>query len=355
MSEADTTQAGGDALGGRRFFDFLGGLRDKARAGLRGASPEFRRRHARWLAARILPDGGFADRAGGSSLYYTAFGLRALSVLDALSPETARGAARFLLALVRRPAGERDEATGGAFYNAVSVSAWWDAVRLCEEVVGPVLNAADAVASVACARLDSLRRDDGGWAKTPVETDGSLYHSFLAVCAYGRMKKEPPASERLGEFLNSLAAPEGGFLENRHVKRPGVNGTAAGVSLGLLLGVLKERRRHAEFLRKHRADCGGFYASVRAPWPDLLSTFTALVALKNLGAAEVEVFPGAASFAGRLEGPEGGYVGCEPDSTADAEYTFYGLGTAGLVADCAAGQAAGGSDKAAETRRETGR
>ena len=55
-----------------------------------------RARHAAYLRAAQNADGGFAGREGDSDLYYTAFGLRGLSVLDALTPDVCDRAAGFL-------------------------------------------------------------------------------------------------------------------------------------------------------------------------------------------------------------------------------------------------------------------
>ena len=41
---------------------------------------------AEFLAARLNPDGGFQDRGGASDLYYTVFGLEALTALRRTLP-----------------------------------------------------------------------------------------------------------------------------------------------------------------------------------------------------------------------------------------------------------------------------
>src|SRR5258708_3995476 len=55
-----------------------------------------RKRHTDHFLAMQREDGGFSGREGGSDLYYTAFGMRALSILGELYGERAERAARFI-------------------------------------------------------------------------------------------------------------------------------------------------------------------------------------------------------------------------------------------------------------------
>src|ERR1700694_3814741 len=64
--------------------------------GLARVPEPVRARHASYLLSIQNPDGGFSGREGGSDLYYTGFGLRGLTVLDALTPEICSRAASYL-------------------------------------------------------------------------------------------------------------------------------------------------------------------------------------------------------------------------------------------------------------------
>jgi hypothetical protein len=55
--------------------------------GIQRLPADLRARHAGYLRAGQYADGGWSGREGGSDLYYTAFGLRGLMVLDARPPE----------------------------------------------------------------------------------------------------------------------------------------------------------------------------------------------------------------------------------------------------------------------------
>lgn len=322
-------------------MDFLQLLRDDVRDGLNRAPAGYREKHMRWIAAQEHSGGGFKNRRGNAELYYTTFALRSLAALNGLTPEIAQRAATFLLRL-------RNE-RGGAFGDAVSAASWWDSLSLCEEIIGPRLAQPERIelTRLTHARLGFLQRDDGGWAKTALEGNGSLYHTFLVACTYLRMGEPLPAPDKLRGFLKCLEQSGGGFLENKYSKRPGTNGTAAGVGLSLLLAASTAAGRfaswtglaekllplatrdlacHATFVKSMRGGEGGFYATPNAPITDLLSTYTGLFTLKMLGQSDQKITTRAVAYARSLEDEEGGYAGFELESILDCEYTFYGLG-----------------------------
>lgn len=210
-------------------MDFLKLLRDEIRGGLRRTPEAYRAKHAAWLHAQQTDGGGFANRRGVGELYYTTFGLRALSCLEALAPESAAKALFFLRA---ETAKKRH-----SFRDAISAVSWWDAVALCAEAGGGELSESERAEAQrrTAESLAALRRSDGGWAKTSIEGNGSLYHSFLACCAFGRAGMPPPEAKGITTFLASVRQDGGGFRENTYSKRPGTNGTAAGVALALML------------------------------------------------------------------------------------------------------------------------
>lgn len=331
-------------------MDFLQLLRDDVRAGLARTPAEYREKHARWIAAQEHPNGGFKNRRGNAELYYTTFSLRSLSALNVLTPEIAKRTADFLLRLRK----ER----GGAFGDAVSAGSWWDAFALCEEVLGPQITKPERIelTRLTHARLGFLQRDDGGWAKTALEGNGSLYHTFLTACTYFRMGSEMPDTEKLRGFLKSLEQPGGGFFENKFSKRAGTNGTAAGVALTLLLTAsgavgrfaswtglaeklmplaVKDLAHHAAFVKTMFSEEGGFYAMPSAPIADLLSTYTGLFTLKMLGQSDPKITARALAYARGMEDEAGGYAGFALETIVDCEYTFYGLGVESIASSTA--------------------
>ena len=309
-------------------MSFLALLRDDVRMGLAATPDDYRARHTAWILARQNPDGAFANRRGNSELYYTTFALRSLSALNALNTDVALRAQVYLRTLLNEAPAARIRQPKGAFSDAVMAASWWDALALCEESGAASFSDAEkqTARDATTARLDALRRDDGGWAKTDSDACGSLYHTFLAACAYMRMGVELPRPERGRELLRSLTQSSGGFLENRYSKKPGTNGCAAAIALSVILEDPVDPEPHASFVASMFSGEGGFYATPAAPIADLLSTYTALFTLKMLGKLDARYVDGALRYARELEHAEGGYAGFALERISDCEYTFYGLG-----------------------------
>jgi geranylgeranyl transferase type-2 subunit beta len=309
-------------------MSFLALLRDDVRTGLASAPEDYRTRHTNWIISKQLEDGGFANRRGKSDLYYTTFALRSLSVLNALSSQIADKSFAYLMGQFQQPDKVRTRQPRGAFSDAVMAASWWDALSLCEEAGSSRIAESDAETArrVTIERLKTLRRDDGGWAKTDTDACGSLYHTFLTACAYFRMNIDLPEAERAKSFLLSLHQSTGGFLENRYSKRPGTNGCAAAIALSAMLDAPTDPEPHAALIKGMFSEEGGFYAAPAAPIADLLSTYTALFTLKMLGQTEERYVNGGLRYARSLEDAGGGYAGFALEQVLDCEYTFYGLG-----------------------------
>lgn len=318
-------------------MNFLSFLRDDLRAGLALTPDDYRAKHSRWLLAQQCPEGGFANRRGGADLYYTAFALRGISALGALTPDVAHKAGAFLKDMLNVPAAERIRQPHGCFSDAVMAVSWWDSLFLCEETGGAILSDTERNAAIAeCgARLDTLRRDDGGWSKGDADAAGSLYHTFLASCAYLRMGRAVPLAEKADALLKTLTVPGGGFLENRFSKRPGTNGCAAALGLAMIVGHEFNAEQQIAFLTDMVSPEGGFYATPAAPIADLLSTYTGLFSLKLMGVTDPLRVAKGLGYARTLE-TAGGYTGFALETVVDCEYTFYGLGVESIAHQVAA-------------------
>lgn len=302
---------------------YLEDLTLRLATGLGQLSEERRGRHAKYLSAAQQSDGGFAGREGPSDLYYTGFALRALAISGELHGDLAERAAEFLrsqlsgqraiidfLSLIY--AGRLIEISAGIDVFADSSPNWREAVG---------------------AELETLRRDDGGYAKGHEGARSSTYHSFLVLLCRELLELPHVEPERIVEFVMSQRRDDGGFVEIAPMTKSGTNPTAAAIgALKILDGLTEETCQDAaEFLADMQTDEGGLRANTRIPIADLLSTFTGLLTLQDLNAEGMIDTAAARRFAESLEDETGGFLAAAWDTGMDVEYTFYGLGTLALI------------------------
>jgi geranylgeranyl transferase type-2 subunit beta len=286
-----------------------------------------RARHAQFLRSKQQPDGGFAGREGGSDLYYTSFALRGLSLLGELNGPLAASACAFLASKLA------SQATIIDFLSLVYGAALIDLSAGLDVFADAPPDWRTRIADA----LEELRRPDGGYAKGAEGTASSTYHTFLvAICRQliGAPLVEP---QRMVEFILSQRREDGGFVEIKPMRRSGTNPTAAAIGLLQVAGEAASenalgqvRGDVIEFLAEMQTDEGGLRANTRIPIADLLSTFTGLLTLTDLGAADQVDRAAIERYARSLEQPDGGFFGAEWDMAADVEYTFYGLATLAL-------------------------
>ena len=303
---------------------YLTRLTTRLLEGIERLPADVRERHTTYLLTAQNPDGGFSGREGGSDLYYTAFALRSLAVLQALNPEICTNAASFL----------RQKMTGSAH-----VVDFFSLIVSCYLVPlggGPdvLLDASSDWRERVAATLETFRTADGGYGKTPAALYGSTYTSFLVVLCLQLLDVPIAQPERLTNFVQSRRRPDGGYVEISAMKRSGTNPTAAGVGLLQILGAFDDEAKQAvsTFLTALPSPLeGGFRANDRIPAADLLSTFTGSWTLEQIGTASQLDWPAIRDYAESCEQPRGGFRGGLWDDAADVEYTFYGLGTLALA------------------------
>ncbi len=310
-------------------------LGERIAAGLTQLPAEFHARHRQFLLSRQLPDGGFSGRDVGlngeplfedgiqADLYYTSFALRGLASLGGIDLATAERVAAWL-----KPNAARSN-------SVIDVVSWLYSALVVQSGGGIDL-LADAPADwpdQLAAQLERFRMPDGGYAKTAVGVAGSTYHSFLVALCYELIGRPLPQPERLVDFIRQRQRDDGGFVEIAAMRRSGTNPTAAAIGILVMYNALDDglRNRTAEFLELVRGDDGGFQANTRIPFSDTLSTFTGLVTCLDISRPAIIPPRKLLRFLAELELPTGGYLAAAWDKTADVEYTFYALGTQGLM------------------------
>src|SRR5262245_30716204 len=298
-------------------------------SGLAGLPAEARARHREFVLWRQNADGGFSGREAGSYLYYTGVGVRTLAVLEVLNGDDCQRIAAYLRSCQRMQV------------SVIDLVSWLYCAVVVQAAGGiDVLRDFDQAWPERLAELlESFRTKDGGYAKTHEGALGRTYHSFLVTRCYELIGKRVPETPRLVQFVFDRQRDDGGFVEIAPMKKSGTNPTAAAAAILNMLGALDSELREdvAAFLHEVRSGEGGFQANTRIPFADGLSTFTGLLTAQDLGLADLLDPPRVDTFVRSLELPDGGFKGASWDQAADVEYTFYALGTLGLLGSRGAG------------------
>jgi prenyltransferase beta subunit len=283
--------------------------------------PAGRRRIARFLAGRQTDDGGFANRAGHSDLYYTVFGLAALAALGR------RARRRPLDAFLAR----HGTGDGLDFVHLTCLVRCRQLRRLlavprplrglCRRLAGSVPGGAELV-----ARLGPFRSADGGWNQAgPGRPHTTAYAAFLAAQAHDDAGLAMPEPERLLDAIASCRSADGGYANEGGRAAGSTSATAATLWLHRRFG-RPAPTEVQEWLIAQAAAGGGFRATPEAPGPDLLSTATALFALQgNAPALALLRLPCLRFIDSLWDDTSGGFRGHADDACPDAEYTFYAL------------------------------
>ncbi len=314
---------------------YLFRLDDRVSKGLAYWAPARRELHRQFVLSQQNADGGFGGRGlpsedadaplegRESDLYYTAFAIRALSALRGFAPEDAQRVAGFLDASRHHQA------------SVIDVVSWLYSALMVQAAAGiDLLAQADPDWPQRLATImESFRTTDGGYAKTHEGALGSTYHSFLVALCYELIGQPLPNPDQLVNFIRDRQRDDGGFVEIAPMKRSGTNPTAAAVAVLTLHSSIGKNLREdvLAFLRDVRSDEGGFQANTRIPFADTLSTFTGYLTCVDLESRDVIDVRRLERFILSLEQPGGGFRAATWDQSTDVEYTFYALGTLGLL------------------------
>lgn len=294
--------------------------------GLDRLPADWRQKHIDWIRSVQNPDGGFSGREGDSDLYYTGFALRALAVLQGLNPELCFKVSGFLRTKMGESAGVID-------LFSLLVSCFLVAVGGGPDILADVpADWPDRVANI----LETFRTSDGGYAKAQGSVSGSTYHSFLVMLALQLIDKPVPRLDEMVRFVKSRRRDDGGYVEIAPMRRSGTNPTAAAIGILQMADALDDEARAAviEFLKQLPSPFeGGIRANDRIPAADLLSTFTGSWTMAQIGALDQLDVTAIREYAESCEVPTGGFRGGLWDEGIDVEYTFYGLGVLGLLAE----------------------
>lgn len=315
---------------------YLFRLDERLAKGLSTLDDARREKHRQFLLSQQNEDGGFGGRGlpsetpdappegRESDLYYTAFGIRALSALKSFGPDDARRVSNYLLQSRQRQA------------SVIDVVSWLYSALMVQAVSGidVLADASPDWPAQLAKTLEGFRTSDGGYAKTHEGAIGSTYHSFLVALCLELIGQPVPSPELLVRFVRERQRDDGGFVEIAPMKRSGTNPTAAAVAILNLHSTIGPNLRQdiLAFLKDVRSEEGGFQANSRIPFADTLSTFTGYLTCLDLNERTLIKPRRLEAFILSLEQPEGGFRAAAWDQATDVEYTFYALGSLGLAA-----------------------
>ncbi|NOY42132.1 MAG: terpene cyclase/mutase family protein [Planctomycetes bacterium] len=297
--------------------------------GVAKLSEQERELHRQFFMSRQQPNGGFAGREGGSDLYYNAFALRGLALLGEEDPSMAQQAAAYLREQLQKSVSVIDLIS---LVFAANLLETWTGIATFEHA------SPDWPQQIATT-LEQLRRPDGGYAKTSEGHASSTYQTFLIALVYEILELPLPDPARAVAFILGQQREDGGFVEISVMRRSGTNPTAAAVGALRVIGANVERdlfttdlqQNVAEFLLGVWDEGGGFRANTQIPIADLLSTYTGLQTLWDLGCWDQVESANAIQYVRALQHAEGGFHAAIWDEAVDVEYSFYGIASLGLL------------------------
>ncbi len=263
---------------------------------------------AAFVQNSLMPDGGFRNRDGVSDLYYTVFGVHALLALHEVIPVDA--IRNFL-----------DLYEDGASLDLVHLAS----LARCWACITKNPNQSPLQQTSFTHLIEQFRSDDGAFNTVPASTQGTLYGTFLVFGACQDVGMELPDIDWINQWMNTLQCKDGGFSNHPKAIMGTTTSTAAAVMIMHSAGIPIPEKVRDWLLKRFNPKGGGFFASPRAPMPDLLSTATALHALERMHAPLEPIQEACLDFLDSLWSSQGGFYGTWVDDKLDCEYTYYGL------------------------------
>lgn len=286
---------------------------DEVRRGVAALGKEPRGLLLRYIEGRRAPDGGYRGRSEAGDVYYTAFALDCLQAAGQAIPA---------------------DAALTTFLAAVDIDSL-DLIHLaclarCRLRVGPPALPPD-LGDRLIASIHLYATPDGGYDVVTGSATATPYGVFLA---HGALEDlcEPvpnegsgvPGAQSLIRAVEGARLADGSYANERGMEDGATPTTAGMVTLAAFSGIDPDPASLEWLLERWNAD-GGFEVFPGAPLSDLLSTATALLALRTANCMPDDL-SACREFVGRLwDRSAGGFRSHVFDDATDLEYTFYGL------------------------------
>ena len=258
-----------------------------------------------FVSSQQLANGGFRGRSSDADLYYTFF---AVTILATMGGAVDVGALANYL----------DSFDDGSELDFIHLACF---IR-CRTMLGDI---GDEFLARLLDMLERYRSGDGGYQQMSKGADcGSVYACFIAWLVYQDVGKDMPDQDGVISCLESFKLADGSYANDISVESGSTTATAAAVVLLRGLGLPVDDATIEQLLAR-ADDKGGFFAGESAPIADLLSTATALYALRVAGYDLDAGLDMHYDYIASLWNEDGGFAGNALDSESDCEYTYYAL------------------------------
>lgn len=259
----------------------------------------------RFVSSRQLAVGGFCGRSSQPDLYYTFF---AITILVTMGGTFNTGLLSDYL----------DSFGDGAELDFIHLACLIRCQAIMGDADGDMLNR-------QLKLIEEYRADDGGYQQSGKGlATGSVYACFIAWLVYADVDKEVLDQDGIISCLESFKLADGSYVNDLSVKSGSTIATAAAVVLLFGLGLPVGASTISQLLSR-TVVTGGFLAGETAPIPDLLSTATALYALRRVGHDLAKSIDVHHDYVASLWNEDGGFSGNALDGISDCEYTYYAL------------------------------
>jgi hypothetical protein len=264
-----------------------------------------------YIASLQNPDGGFRGRTSESDLYYTVF---AVDILSAAAADfDCNNLIRYLQGL---------SPDNLDFIHLCCQIRCLAAMNVLEEGLKPSL----------IARLKRFMCSDGLYHHVQAGQNASVYGTFMAFSASQDLKETLVEPATLTTKLDKFRHPNGSY-KNEYGQGAGTLPSTAAVMVMQSQLQIPVDNKTTNWILDCMTEQDGFAVSPRMPVSDLLSTATALQALRQAGVDAASTKEQCRTFVDSLRQNNGGFCANSFDPAVDAEYTFYGLLTVGNLHD----------------------
>jgi hypothetical protein len=256
-----------------------------------------------YIASLQNTDGGFRGRTSTSDLYYTVF---AVDILSAAAVAFDRG--RLIQYL------QGIETASLDFIHLCCLIRCMTVVDILED--GLKLRFVEQLKRFLCG--------DGLYHHVQARQNASVYGTFMAFSAAQDLQETLVESAVLTSKLDKFRHPNGSY-KNEFGQGAGTLPSTAAVMVMQSQLQMPIDKITIDWILDCMTEEDGFAVSPRMPVADLLSTATALQALRQAGVDAASFKEQCRAFVDSLRQNNGGFCANSFDPTVDAEYTFYGL------------------------------